>query len=81
MQLTLDNLPPDVTADSLRALLAELGIPAPRELVIAPGLRNKPSALLSLDVEHADMEAIVKLLDGRYWQGHVMHASHTALFR
>ncbi len=81
MQLTLDNLPPDVTEEALRALLSELGIPAPQDLVIAPGMRNKPSAAISLDVEHADMEAIVKLLNGHYWMGHVMHASHSTLFR
>lgn len=81
MQLMLDNLPPDVSPETLLALLTELGIPAPVELSIAPGLRSRPSAALSLDLDYADMEAVVKLLDGRAWMGHVLHASHATLFR
>lgn len=81
MQLMLDNLPPDVSEVALRTLFAELGIPAPATIAIAPGLRDRPSAAISLELEHADMEAIVRLLDGRSWQGHVMHASHASFFR
>ncbi len=80
MQLMLDNLPPEVTEEALTELLSGLGVPAPAEMVIAAGTRNRPSAVISLDVDHATMEALVKLLDGRYWMGHVMHASHTSLF-
>jgi hypothetical protein len=80
MQLMLDNLPPEVTAEDLHALFTELGIPAPRELTIAPGLRGHPSAAAAFELNHAQMEAIVGLLDGRQWHGHMMHARHSALF-
>ncbi len=81
MQLMLDNLSPAATESNLLALFAELGIPAPTELTIAPGLRNKPSAVIHFELEHADMDAIVKLLDGRIWMEHALHASHANLFR
>lgn len=81
MQLMIDNLPPDATADDLRSLFSELGIPVPQEITIAPGLRERPSAAIAFHLEHAQMEAIVGLLDGRIWHGHLLHARHTALFR
>lgn len=81
MQLMIDNLPPDVTAEDLRALFAELGIPASQDITIAPGLRERPSAAIAFHLDHAQMEAIVGLLDGRVWRSHLLHARHTALFR
>lgn len=81
MQLMLDNLPPDTTQEDLLALLAELGIPTPTALSIAPGLRDRPSAAIDFDLEHADMEAMVKLLNGHAWKTHILHATHTTLFR
>ncbi len=81
MQLMLDNLSPAAKESDLLALFAELGIPAPADVTIAPGMRDKPSALINFELDHADMEAIVKLLDGRIWMEHALHASHTSLFR
>ncbi|MBS1156974.1 MAG: hypothetical protein H6R07_2898 [Proteobacteria bacterium] len=81
MQLMLDNLPPAVTESDLLTLFAELGIPAPTEVTIAPGLRDKPSAAITFEQDHTGMEAIVKLLDGRIWMEHAMHASHSSFFR
>lgn len=81
MQLMLDNLPPEASAEDLLALFTELGIPAPTEISIAPGLRDRPSAAISLELDHANMDAVVKLLDGRSWKTHIMQASHAALFR
>ncbi len=80
MQLMIDNLPSDVTAEDLRTLLAEIGIPAPLDITIAPGLRERPSAAVAFHLDHAQMEAIAGLLDGRYWRGHILHARHTSLF-
>lgn len=77
----LDNLPPDVTEATLLALFEELGIPRPVSIAIAPGVRNRPSAAIALEADHAEMEAIVHLLNGRVWQGHAMHASHASFFR
>lgn len=81
MQLMIDNLPPDVSADTLRALFSELGAPEPREITIAPGSRERPSAAVAFDLEHAQLDALAGLLDGRIWHGHALHARHTALFR
>lgn len=81
MHLMLDNLPPDATEADLRALFVELGIPAPLAITFAPGTRGRPSAALHMDLSHADMEAAVKVLDGRNWMTHTMHASHSTLFR
>ena len=81
MQLILDNLPPDATEAELRTLFAELGIPTPSSITFAPGLRGRPSAAVQMDLDHADMEAVVKVLDGRNWMTHTMHASHSTLFR
>lgn len=80
MQLMIDNLPPDATEDDLRALFAEMGIPEPQEITIAPGLREHPSAAIAFHIDHAQMEAIVGLLDGRLWHSHLLHARHTSLF-
>lgn len=80
MLLMLDNLPADVTADDLLELFSELGIPAPTEISIAPGLRGRPSAVVSFELNHAEMEAIVSLLDERFWKSHTLQASHSAFF-
>lgn len=80
MLLMLDNLPADVTADDLLELFSELGIPAPTEISIAPGLRGRPSAVIGFELDHAEMEAIVSLLDERFWKSHTLQASHSAFF-
>lgn len=80
MQLMLDSLPPAATENDILALFVELGVPAPINMTIAPGLRGKPSAVINFDLDHADMEAVVKLLDGRIWMEHALHASLATLF-
>ncbi len=81
MHLMIDNLPPEVTEEDLRSLLSEIGTPAPTEVTIAQGSRNRPSAAVAFNLEHAQMEAIAGLLNGRYWREHVLHATHSTLFR
>ena len=80
MPLILDNLPADVSADNLCELFIELGIPQPVEISIAPGLRGRPSAAIRFELDHAEMEAVVSLLNGRVWKSHAIQASHSTLF-
>lgn len=81
MQLMLNNLPANVTEQDLLALFAELGIPAPADISIASGLGEHPAALVDFALDdHADMEAITRVLDGRGWKGHALRATHVPLF-
>jgi hypothetical protein len=81
MQLMLNNLPADVAKQDLLALFAELGIPTPANISIAAGLGTHPAALVDFALDdHADLEAITRVLDGRGWKGHTLRATHVPLF-
>lgn len=81
MQIMITGLPSQCQQSDIAELLAHIGVETACEITLAPGLGEHPAALITLDIDHAKAEAIVALLDGHYWQGHTLSASHTTLFR
>ncbi|MDR3425917.1 MULTISPECIES: hypothetical protein [Silvimonas] len=78
-QIMLGNLPPDVTVDEVRTMLADLGVPDMGEITLAEGLGERTAALVTIDRSDTDVGAIARQLEGHLWRERTLQCAHTSL--
>ncbi len=71
MRVVVANLPDDVSEEGIRTALSPF---APVEKIKLLKESGTPSALIEMEMTHADAEALAKRIQGRMYQGRELRA-------
>ncbi len=80
MNVVIKNLPGDTSEAEVQEILKEHGVPLKKVKVNNEGNPDIAVAVIALDTDHAGAEALVKMVDGKYWRGRTLHARTMTLF-
>ena len=74
MNVVIRNLPDNTSEAEIRELLQEHGVPVTQVTLTSEGDAEHFVAVIGLDTDNAGAQALVKMLDGKYWREHTLAA-------
>ena len=74
MNVVIENLPDNTSEAEIRELLQEHGVPVTKVTLTSEGDAERLVAVVALDTDNAGAQALVKMVDGRYWREHTLAA-------
>jgi len=80
MNVVIRNLPEGSSEDEIRDLLREHGVPVIRVTLTNEGNADLCIAVIALDTNRAGADALVKMLDGKFWRGKTLAARTQNMF-
>ncbi|SMC26841.1 hypothetical protein SAMN02745857_02611 [Andreprevotia lacus DSM 23236] len=79
--LVIRHLPPDTHPDAVVDLLRELGYSEPVGKVTLCDGSGQPWAVITLPISRVACVAVAGMLNGRFWNGQVLEAEQTHVWR
>ncbi|HHH44788.1 MAG TPA: RNA-binding protein [Gammaproteobacteria bacterium] len=80
MNVVIRNLPQGSSEEEIRELLQEHGVPVTSVTLTNEGNAENCVAVLALDTNRAGADALVKMLDGKFWRGKTLAARAQNMF-
>ena len=74
MNVLIRNLPDDISEAEIRELLKEHGVPVTDVTLTREGDAERLVAVVGLDTDNAGAQALVKMVDGKYWRERTLSA-------
>jgi len=79
MNVVIRNLP-DGTSDEIRDLLKEHGVPVTKVTLTNEGDAERYVAVVTLDTDRTGADALVSMVDGKFWRGKTLAARTQIMF-
>jgi hypothetical protein len=80
MNVVIRNLPDNTSEEEIGELLREHGVPVTGVTLTNEGDEERFVAVVALDTDPAGANALVKMLDGKFWRGQTLKARAATLF-
>lgn len=74
MNVVIGNLPDNTSDTEIRELLQEHGVPVTQVTLTSEGDEERFVAVVALDTDNAGAQALVKMVNGKYWREHTLTA-------
>jgi len=80
MNVVIRNLPDDTSEDKIRDLLKEHGVPVTKVTLTNEGDAERHVAVIELDTDRTGADALVSMVDGKFWHGKTLRARTQNMF-
>ena len=80
MNVVIRNLPDDTSEDKIQELLKEHGVPVTKVTLTNEGNDASYVAVVALDTNRAGADALVSMVDGKFWRGKTLRARTQNMF-
>ncbi|HED18322.1 MAG TPA: RNA-binding protein [Gammaproteobacteria bacterium] len=80
MNVVIRNLPKDTSENEIQALLKEHGVPVTKVTLTNKGNAELCVAVVALDTNRAGADALVGMVDGKFWHGKTLAARTQNMF-
>ncbi len=80
MNVVIRNLPDGTSEDEIRDLLKEHGVPVTKVTLTNEGDAERYVAVVTLDTDRTGADALVSMVDGKFWRGKTLAARTQIMF-
>ena len=80
MNVVIRNLPDDTSEDKIQELLKEHGVPVTKVTLTNEGNAESYVAVVALDTNRSGADALVSMVDGKFWRGKTLAARAQNMF-
>ncbi len=80
MNVIIRNLPDGTSEDEIRDLLKEHGVPVTKVTLTNEGDAERYVAVVTLDTDRTGADALVSMVNGKFWRGKTLAARTQSLF-